>query len=107
MKKLRASLPSYIYLLGKEIKVYEQADAIMHEGEELDGYYEHEASKILVQHRLSPDSKFRVFCHECAHSYLTQLGIDQCLPKWAVECICQVVSMIVCDIIKGTAGVKK
>lgn len=107
MKKPKTSLPSYIYLLGRKIDVFESVDPIRNEkGDILDGSYEHDLKRIVIDNKLLPDDKFKIFSHECAHSYLTQLGLDQLLNEREVESVCNIMAMLVEDLIKGCSGLK-
>jgi hypothetical protein len=94
-------LPRRVVLLGRNFKVVEKKGMKNKEGEALEGEYDHGNREIQVDPEINDEDKFYAFAHECAHSYLTQLGVDQRLPEWAVECCCQIMAMFAADIIKS------
>jgi hypothetical protein len=98
--KNKSRLPKSIFLLGREIHIVEQSEIIF-EDDRVEGLYEHSNKRMLIETNQNPSDKFETVLHEAAHSYLTQLGIDQTLNKREVESCCQIMTMYAVDIIKG------
>lgn len=94
------SLPKSILLMGREIAIVEQ-DEIFFKEDRVEGLYEHSNRRMLIEVNQNERDKFETVCHESAHSYLTQLGIDQTLNEREVETACQIMTMFVVDIIQG------
>lgn len=100
MKKKKV-LPSKIRLLTMDINVELHTEPIMLDGVECEGLYDHVEEKILIDDSMTDDEKFFIFCHECCHCYLYQLGLTLILPKWLLEIVCNVAAMFVKDLVKG------
>lgn len=94
-------LPRHMTLLGRKIPVVLRR-GLMYEGKPAEGLYEHPV-RILINPDIAEteDEQFFCLCHECGHVYCTYLGLDQFLPNWIIECICQIFTMFAVDIIKS------
>jgi hypothetical protein len=99
-------LPRYMTLMGRKIRVELRKD-LMYEGKPAEGLFEY-PNRILINPDIaeSDDEQFFTLCHECGHVYCALLGLDQVLPGWLIECICQVFALFAGDIIKSLAQKK-
>ena len=93
-------LPRSITLLGRKVKIVEKTDLEL-DGDECDGLFDANGPTVFIDITLEPDKKFKILCHECAHAYLSFLGMDQTLNKREVETVCNTVAMLVEDIVRG------
>jgi hypothetical protein len=94
------SIPQFMTLLGRRIYVCEQNEVI-YKGEAVEGLYEHSNKRMLIHENQTHHDKFETIIHESAHSYQTQLGIDQTLSEREVEVVCQIMTMFAVDIIRS------
>lgn len=99
-KPKKTIFPKSIALLGRDIAIVEQEE-IRYKEQLVEGLYEHSNRRMLINPDQNEQDKFETICHEAAHSYLTQLGIDQTLNEREIESACQIMTMFAVDIIKG------
>lgn len=92
-------LPRHVWLLGRKIRVVKMK-GLTYEGKTAEGLYE-QPDKIYINPDIAEtdDEQFQVLLHECGHVYCTLLGIDQVLPEWVIEIICQIFGLFAKDII--------
>ncbi len=80
--------PTHITILGRKFKIIFTTD-IMVNDKPAGGAVDFDLMQIEIDEGLSPANKLKTLLHEVTHIGLDVSGIDQTMPDFVVESICQ------------------